>query len=338
VDALLEAVARALDGSVEHGPLSVERQRIAGRSNIYVVCPAALGADQRRWVVKQPHTGWSQDDVDNPLSAHEEFLALQRLRAHFDRQGVPFRVPEPVAYLQELDAFVMEYVAGPTVKQLLNYGSVRRPAALLDGLSAAGSFLRCLHALEPLPVVDVDLREEAQQVLAVAEERLLPLGLSLPDRVRRTLAELPFSTVRSPQVLLHGDFGPANLILAGDGSVVGLDPALSSVGHPEDDLVRFTVLVAGVIRLAPELVVRPVAAVRRRLEDRLLHSYYQSSTRPALFELRYLHQLARRWRRLREMAEQQQGALLPARLRIIGAQMRLLMVDAERRLVASLGG
>jgi len=335
---MFKAVARALDGSREHRPLSVERQRLAGRSDIYVVRSGAPGRDQRRLVVKQPHTGWSQDDVDNPLSAHQEFLALQRLQAHFHQLGVPFRVPTPVVYLPEFDAFAMEYVAGVTTKQLLNYGSAVRPATLLNGLTATGSFLRCVHALEEFPAVDVDLRDEAQQILAVAEERLLPLGLSLPDGVRRTLTELPSSTVRSSQVWLHGDFGPANIILADDGSVVGLDPALSTVGPPEDDLVRFTVLVAGVMRLAPELVVGPVAAVRRRLENRLLHSYYQSPIRPPLFELKYLHQLVRRWVRLREMAEKQQGALQPVKLRVIGAQMRLLMADTERRLVRSIGG
>lgn len=341
-DAVLAALSRELDASShthDDWNLSIERQRLAGRSNIYVVRSATPVRGHSRWVVKQPHTEWSQDDVGSPLTAHEEFLALRRLHAHFERMDVQFRVPTPLAYLPELDAFAMEYVAGVTIKGLLSYRSALRPADLLAGLTAAGTFLRHLHALELLPTVDVDLKQEAEKVLAVAEEKLHPLGLSLPDRVRRTLVELPVMMVTSPQVWLHGDFGPANIILEEDGSTVGLDAALHTVGLPEDDLVRFVALVSGVIRLAPEIVAPPVARIRRELENRLLRTYYQAPTWPPLFELRYLHQLARRWCRLRELAQQhEQNALLPTRLRVIGHQMRLLMVDSERRLVRCLEG
>lgn len=337
-DLVRGALSRALDASEsDELELSIERQRLAGRSNIFVVRSATPIQGHSRWVVKQPHTEWSQDDVGSPLTAHQEFEALQRLHGHFERLDVPFRVPTPIAYLPDLDAFAMEYVAGVTIKQLLSYRSLRRPAPLLDGLTAAGTFLRHLHALEVLPTVDVDLKQEADQVLAVAEEKLHPLGLALPDSVRRTMLEVPAVTVTSPQVWLHGDFGPANIILADDGSIVGLDAALHTVGLPEDDLVRFVALVSGVIRLAPEILAPPVARVRRELENRLLRTYYEAPTWPPLFELRYLHQLARRWCRLRELAQQhEQNALLPTKLKVIGRQVRLLMVDSQRRLIRSL--
>jgi aminoglycoside phosphotransferase (APT) family kinase protein len=336
---VLSALSRALDASPGHDVhLSIEQQRLAGRSNMYVVGSDTPVGSLRQWVVKQPHVGWSQDDVDNPLTAHGEFLALQRLQTHFEGMD-PFRVPTPVAYLPELDAFAMEYVAGVTIKDVLNYRSTLRPATLLDGLTAAGAFLRHLHAIDELPAVEVDMQDEARQVLAVAEEKLHPLGLSLPDRVRRTMVEFPAMTVTSPQVRLHGDFGPANILLAEDGSTVGLDAALSAVGTPEDDLVRFVALVSGAIRFAPEIAVPPFAGIRRRLEDRLLHSYYQAPACPPLFEIKYLHQLARRWCRLRELAQQHgQNALLPTRLQVIGAQMRRLMSESERRLTQRLGG
>jgi len=339
-DAVLSALSRALDGqSADAGTLFIERQRLAGRSNIYIVRGRTPARQHLRWVVKQPHTGWSQDDVDNPLSAQEEFMSLQRLDAHFKRMDGAFRVPAPVAVLPEIDAFAMEYVSGPTVKNLLNYGSVARPRTLLVGLTAAGTFLRQMHALEALSPGEVDLRAEADSVLVVAEEKLRPLGLSLPDRLRSTLLQFPTLRVTSPRVRLHGDFGPANILLTADGSTVGLDASLSSIGYPEEDLVRFVVLVSGVIRLAPETVAPPVARVRRRLENQLLHAYYQAPVRPLLFELRYLHQLARRWVRLRELSQQgKRRGLLRARLGVIGMQMRLLMADTERRLVHSLEG
>jgi aminoglycoside phosphotransferase (APT) family kinase protein len=339
-DAVIRALTQVLEAPPGHDwHLSIERMRLAGRSNMYIVRAETPVGSSRRWVVKQPHTGWTQDDVGSPLTAMEEFSALERLHVHFEHLDIPLRVPTPVAYLPELDAFAMEYVAGVTIKDLLSYRSVLRPAPLFEGLTSAGTFLRHLHTLEQLPTVEVDLRQEAEMVLSVEAEKLHPLGLSLPGRVRRTMAELPSVKVTSAQVWLHGDFGPANILLEGNGSAVGLDAALQTVGVPEDDLVRFVALVSGVIRLAPEIVVPPVRMARHELENRLLRSYYQTATRPPLFELRYLHQLARRWCRLRELAQQHaQNALLAARLRVIGQQVRLLMKDSERRLVSSLGG
>lgn len=335
---VLHAVARAVDLPIASGAdLTIELQRLAGRSNIYVI--GALGSTPTgpRWIVKQPHTAWSQDDVSNPLSAREEFDALRRLYEHFARLGLAFRVPEPVAFLPEVDAVMMEYVDGVTVKDLLGYGSLRRPTTLLDGLSASGTFLRHLHTLESLPQVEVDLKAQAERVLAVAEEKLHPLGLDLPGQVRRTMQEFPRLSARSSQVRLHGDFGPANILLARDGSTVGLDASLEAVGLPEDDLVRYVALTSGIIRLAPEIVLPPVAAVRRRMEDRLLTGYYGGPDHPPLYELKYLHQLCRRWCRMRELAAQNDaGTRLALKLRTIGAHTRLLMRDSERRLVHTL--
>ncbi|MGI8901489.1 MAG: phosphotransferase, partial [Nocardioides sp.] len=232
-DVVLGALAKALDPSqVQDLRLSVEQQRLAGRSNMYVVRSEAPVGGHSRWVVKQPHIEWSQDDVDNPLTAHGEFSALQRLHAHFEPLDAPFRVPAPVAYLPALDAFAMEYVAGVTIKDLLSYRSALRPATLVGGLTAAGAFLRHLHALEDLPPTDVDLREEAQKVLAVADEKLHPLGLSLPARVRRTMVEFPALTVTSPQVRLHGDFGPATIPPTKNSSTFGPTAALLAPVNP----------------------------------------------------------------------------------------------------------
>ncbi|CAN5800791.1 hypothetical protein BH24ACT15_BH24ACT15_36310 [soil metagenome] len=228
----------------------------------------------------------------------------------------------------------MEFVPGRAIRQLLNYGSVRHPSTLLRGLAGAGQFLRQVHALEVLEPATIDLRNDAQRVLAVAAEKLQPVGLALPEQVKRTLTEFPAVVVDSPQVLLHGDFGPGNTLLADDGSTVGLDPALLTVGPPEDDLVRFIALMSGSVRFAPELVAPPAHSIRRKLETQLLRSYYGERPRPAVFELRYLHQLARRWLRSRELAQQSDPRFLSLRLRIISAQMRLLMNESERRLAA----
>ena len=334
VHALEEALRRA---EQRQWTLAVEQQRMAGRSRMFLV----RGTDHdesRRWIVKQPHTDWTQDDLGSPLTAAQEFAALKQLEAHFSARPSTYRVPAPVALLPTVDAFAMEYIAGPNLKELLTYRSLIRPAPLLGGLEEAGRFLRELHRLEELPPVVVDLKIEAEAVLAVTAAKLHPLGLDLPESLRRTLARVGSQQVEARQVWLHGDFGPANILLARDGSIVGIDASLDTVGQPEDDLVRFVALVSGIIRLAPEVVVPPFAHVRRELEARLLRSYYGSDTWPALFHLRYLHQLARRWCRLRELAEQhERPGLRRSKLAVISRQVRLLMLDSERRLLGSLG-
>ena len=83
-----------------------------------------------------------------------------------------------------------------------------------------------------------------------------------------------------------------------------------AVGYPEDELVRFVVVVSGMIRLAPELAVHPVARIQVQLEDRLLRAYRQTPSCPP---------------------PSSRGAS-------IGMQMRMLMEDAERRLVHRVGG
>jgi aminoglycoside phosphotransferase (APT) family kinase protein len=143
--------------------------------------------------------------------------------------------------------------------------------------------------------------------------------------------------VTARRVWLHGDFGPSNIVLAEDGVTVGLDASLASVGRPEEDLARFVALVSGAIRLAPELGLRPLGVVRSELEDRLLGSYYGPGVRPALFELTYLHQLCRRWRRLRELSERHEhGPRMRMKLSVIDRQIPLLMKRSEARLVRSL--
>ena len=324
-------VLRALDRALaqETGTawtLTAERRRMAGRSDIYVVRGDRADGPPSRWVVKRPHPSWTQDDVDSPLTAAQELAVLQRLHRHFSALDLPYAVPAPVTYLPELDALVMEHVPGGTIKDLLTYGNFMRPAPLLEAVSSAGIFLRHLHALEVLPQSTVDLGDLARSVLAVAEEKLAPARLELPTEVRHTLEQVPSRTVAARRVWLHGDFGPANLVRAPGGRLVGLDASLATVGRPEHDLARFMVLVSAGIRLAPELVLGPVGRVRWELEDCLLSAYYGSPGRSMLFELTYLHQLCRRWCRLRELAQRhEKGARQRMKLALIDRHVPLLM-------------
>ncbi len=313
-------------------PLRIEWERRAGRSSIYLVGSSRPVGGRSWWVVKQPHTDWTQDDLASPVSAHEELAALTRLHVHFDQPGRTGRVPAPIALLPTIDAFAMEFVPGRTIRGLLTYGSVQDPSRLLRGLAAAAVLLRDLHSLESLAPMNIDLGDEARRVLSTAAETLHPLGLAIPARVQRTLLAIPPTVVRSRHVVLHGDFGPGNVLMAEDGSTVGLDPSLRETGPPEEDLVRFIALMSGSVRFAPELAAPPLRWFRRRLESQLLSAYYTDMAPPPLFELRLLHQLVRRWPRARELLQRRDPPLLSLRLRVLGAQMNLLMEDSGRRL------
>jgi aminoglycoside phosphotransferase (APT) family kinase protein len=331
VEEVFAALSLALD--LPLGSLELRSRLVAGRSTIFMVETPRPVRGRSRWVVKEPYTDYVQLDVDDPVGGAEEFRALQWLSAHFDRAGGPVRVPEPLALLPEVGALAMEYVPGPSVRDLIRYRSLRRPTALLKGLAGAAEFIRGVHALEQHEPQPVRLDVEAQRVLRTATEVLRAYGLELDRRVAETLAGIPPVTVSCPQVRLHGDFGPSNVILAGDGTTVGIDMNLSKVGPPEGDVARFVALISGGIRFAPGLVAPPVSWLRRRLERQFLRSYYGTSTYPAMFELKLIEVLAGRWVRLRQLGEKGDPKwLLPIRLRAVKWQIRMLMLESSRRL------
>jgi aminoglycoside phosphotransferase (APT) family kinase protein len=336
-DGPVEAVLGALaSSSLGPGPWTEFRPaRIAGRASVVFVETSNPGAGRSRLVVKQACADWLQDDLASPVPAAQEYQALCRLYAYSQRLGGRIRVPEPVQMLPAIDAFAMEYVPGRSLRELFRLSSVRRPGPILDGLTAAAEFIRWVHTLESLPSRPVDLRAEADAVLSVAEERLHPAGLALPRRVTAVLRQVPSVVVDGRQVWLHGDFGRNNIILADDGSTVGIDVALDSVGPPEEDLVRFVAVMSGAIQFAPGVFAPPVAWLRRRLEAQLLDSYYGTRSHPPLFELRLLHQLALRWLRLRQFARSQRPPVRTVKLGAIEAQIHQLMRESSHRLIQS---
>ena len=58
----------------------------------------------------------------------------ERLHSHFQQLDGTCRAPLPVEWLSDIDALDLEYVPSRTIRQLLTYGSVRRPETLLNGL------------------------------------------------------------------------------------------------------------------------------------------------------------------------------------------------------------
>jgi hypothetical protein len=285
-----------------------------------------------RWVVKQPRTNWTQDDVASPLAAAREFAGLLRLAGHFTARGGPARVPAPVALLPELEGFVTAYVPGPAVSDLLHTRSVLSPAALLDGVGRAAVFLRGLHELEALPARTLDLAQEAGRVRVRLQQRLAPAGLPVPPAVAQTLAAVPSGTVTTRQVWLHGDCTPANVLLPEGRTVVGIDIDLQETGAPEEDLARFVAFTTGSVPFLVDAVLPERLRRHRPLVGRFLECYGPGVCAP-VFELQLLQQLAGRWLRLRQLARLHgRPALLPLRLQTVDAQLQSLLLASARRL------
>lgn len=335
VDEVLAAFSRAFDIPVD--AVDVRPQRSAGRATIFLVEAPFPSGGRSRWVVKESHTSYVQVDVESPVGADQEFLALTRLHAHFKRAGGQVRVPEPLALLPEIGAIAMEYVPGRSLRDLVRYANLYQPGPLLRGIARAADFIRHVHDLENLPPLPVNLRIEGERVLSVATERLRPHGLSLPRHVTQTLSAIPPVMVDSRQVWLHGDFCPGNIMLAEDGSTVGIDPSLTDVGSPEEDLARFIAVMSGHIRFAPGVVAPPVNWIRRRLQSQLLANYYGSSMYPPLLELKLIEQFSGRYRRLRTVGQRNDPRWVrPIRLRAVDAQIRMLMEESSRRLALAI--
>lgn len=311
--------------------LPVRPPRSEARSSVHF-----LGTSDRpqlcRWVVKQPRTGWTQDDVAGPLAADREFAGLLRLSSHFAARGGTATVPAPVALLPEVRGFASAYVPGYALSDLLRARSAIRPGALIESAGRAADFLRALHALESLPSRSLDLAQEAGEVDRFLQERLVAAGLPVPPVVSRALAAVPATRQAVRQVWLHGDCTPANVLFPDDRTVVGIDIDLQATGAPEDDLARF---VAYTSSAAPFLVDAALPERLRRhrpVVTRFLQRYGPGVCAP-VFELRLLQQLAGRWLRLRQLARfHGRPALLSLRLDSVDTQVQSLLRASARRL------
>lgn len=334
---ILTSIARSSSSPLGPGPWThIRRPRVGSRATVLFLESPVPVAGRTQWVVKRPNLGWVRDDLARPVRARDEFEGLKRLHAHFQAIGGTVRVPEPIALFPDIGVLAMEYVPGRPLSRLLRHQPFRDPGPMLEGMTGTAEFIRQLHSLEELPDAIVNLRTKAEEVLEVADEKLRPLGLSLPRQAVDVLSRVPESLVPTRQVRLHGDYGPTNLLLADDGSVVGIDASLEAIGAPEEDLVRFIVTMSCALRFAPGLVLPATRGVRRQLESQFLRTYYDGAVVPPLLELTLLHQLALRWPRLREFAHRREGRLLPVILQVIGAQVRQLMVESSGRLAEAL--
>jgi aminoglycoside phosphotransferase (APT) family kinase protein len=177
-------------------------------------------ADGRRLLVRRAGGGVIHRHT---LSLRDEFAVLVAARD----AGV--RVPEPIAYLGEIDgreAFAMARVEGETIGRRI----VRGPPAGL-GLELAEELAR-IHAIpaERLPFLPAGTVWDAlyADLDAVAEPHpAIEYGLAwCRDR-------LP---LERPRVVSHGDFRLGNFVVGPEGLVAVLDWEFAHVSDPADDL------------------------------------------------------------------------------------------------------
>ncbi|MEX0800241.1 MAG: aminoglycoside phosphotransferase family protein [Dehalococcoidia bacterium] len=213
-------------------------------------------------------------DSDDVAKLEREAAAMRSALA----AGV--RAPEPfeVVTVDGRAGMVMERIEGPDL--LTEIG--RRPWILFNAARVSSRFHAQLHGVRGPPDVP-DLRSKVRRGIeqggalpAEAAERALSLLETLPDG----------------EALCHGDFHPANLLMAPDGPVL-IDWANVSRGVPTADVAR-TVMIVRLGEPPPGTspVVRLLALVGRRV---LLSTYLRTYRRERALDEAAL----RRWEYVR---------------------------------------
>jgi aminoglycoside phosphotransferase (APT) family kinase protein len=328
-----ESLARTVgEASTDRLPLVTKVKR--ARSTTYFF---GHGSDQPAYVVKNAVLGNTAIDTTPALTTAEQFRALTLAHQCFENEDRHAAV-RPLAFYEELDALAMEFVSGMPFRR-----TVRRvllqPGPALRAATAGGDALRRLHQGARVSETTVNLHDLAQEVLELEESALRPVGIRLPDDLLGVLADVPKTEVRREQVLLHGDYGPNNLILMDADTVTIIDPSLVDVGLPEDDLARFLAVLSSYSIFVAEPVVPRARRLRGDLERAFRHGYGAAATDTAIMELRLLNQYVVRWRRRREFSRLA-GREGPMRVRqqVIDRHMRVLVSESAARLATFLRG
>ena len=298
LDSLRPALAEHLS-AVELDQLVVLRaDRTRRRSSIFFV--GVDGSNRAyRWVVKQPNDDSQQQDLPSPMSAAEQYGALLRLYRHLEQSTCDVSTPRPIALLPDISAYVMDYVPGGTLTDLIEPRSLIRPAQLLAGMTCAGDVLHSVHSIEgaapeteaepfDLDALATQARTRAQDVLQQAG---LPVRASWFGVTRPPGAETATSRAR---VVLHGDYAPENILMSASG-VYCLEPDLSERSWPEYDVARFVLMLFDAPMFVMGVDVPAVQRLRRRAASTFLDAYYRGRSRPELLRIIMLDSLASRW-------------------------------------------
>jgi aminoglycoside phosphotransferase (APT) family kinase protein len=281
-------------GHLDPGDLVIVHEgRARRRSSLYFVGLAG-SRPACRWVVKQPNSGIEQADLASPLSALSQFRALQRLHRHLLVYGGTVGTPRPVAYLPELDAYVMEYVPGPTVTSLITAGAILRPNTLLKAVSSSAEVLQAVHSIEPAVTDRIDLADLSGRAASRGRQLLEEAGLPTRDRWFEPGATTSAYATIARKVVLHGDFAPENVVCAPSGFYC-LEPDLVERDWPEYDVARYVLMLFDAPLFVAGAYLPPLQNLRRRAGATFLDAYYRNGAWADALQPLMLLSLAARW-------------------------------------------
>jgi hypothetical protein len=290
---LLGALERALGTDPEGPPagrLVVVRRGLRRRSTIYFVGVEHDGPATTSWVVKCPSPEAERLGIRPPMTAAEQYAALERLHDFLADRHERFVAPRPVALLPEFDALAMEFVEGRSLWDLVVPSALWSPDELRDGVRDAALALRHLHTIEPAGADDIDLNEVEEAAAHDSREALRFVEARIRDTWFR-----PGSQVRTTGqvVLLHGDWAPENVLLDRE-QVFLLDPELTDRGWPEYDLARFLLMLWDRSLFVTTGALR-WSTLRHELTKIFLSSYYAGEPVSLLLRPLLLREVSQRW-------------------------------------------
>jgi len=303
------------DAAVHVRPLSSRR-----RSRIYAVSvgePTAApvlvakvrtrhsanagGADRRYRPTLAPAA------VDEEELTTREYAGLRLLEATFSEGDARFGAVRPLAHVEAHNTILMDFVPGPTARDLILRSSRLRPARYRPRdvtpdwlLPRVGGWLRRFHDMTPTapyPARQATGRDVVAHFAALEEHLGRRLGRRFGELAGAgsELATDLLPPGALPLTVGHGDFAPRNVIVDGGGRLVVLDPLIRWAVPAPEDLCRFLV---GLRLLGLQLHTHGAAfsaPVLERWEQLVISGYYGDQVPAASLRCHQLLILLDKW-------------------------------------------
>ncbi|MEE9398187.1 MAG: phosphotransferase [Methylococcales bacterium] len=283
------------------------------RRNVLVKIPSLRGGVLRD---KRPYF---LPETDQLIKYRVQYAAMIALHARFGNLTDPrFGAVRPFELLPDYDAFVMEEIAGKTIKQLLRKSNrLQSPLGIgeLRGVfENTGAWLREFHALPVDPNTEVihsnsvDLVDRIEKLTGFLERAINDENFFRPLAERA--GEVARNTLKDPLPLgvRFGDFGLTNVLVSTDNRITGIDTQAIWYTPIYEDIGYF---LTGLKTYRPQVLSLGLAFGTDRigmLESAFLEGYFQTDPIP-LREIR-VYEIARlleRWSAKSVRAHSQQG-------------------------------
>ncbi len=189
-----------------------------------------------------PEVSWTSSELTE--RGKREFDSMRKVYSHFLAQSsLHLKALRPEAYLQEINAIVMEFVSG--VPLYNNYLTARKLLTLSgqedaqQALRRTGQWLALFHAMpaESVPFERAFGPPDALQALTEHVNQLHKYGIFPEDWPGWHTVLDALQNVRAGQrVWVHGDFHLRNIFVMPDESILSLDIALERFDSPCFDI------------------------------------------------------------------------------------------------------